>query len=84
MKANADQPKAPESKSGSKPKPKDDLKSFPMPEVEKKLESSKDGLTQAEAKKRLADRLQDEGAKSFVKPWQEVMACIASKSKESK
>ena len=50
-------PKAPESKPGSKPDakpdPKDDLKSLPMPEVEKKLESSPDGLTQAEAQKRL-------------------------------
>src|SRR6202167_762640 len=31
----------------------DDLKSLPMAEVEKKLESSPDGLTQAEAQKRL-------------------------------
>ena len=65
MKPNADQPKAPESKPGSKPnakpdarldaKPdaKDDLKTLPMPEVEKKLGSSPDGLTQAEAQKRL-------------------------------
>ena len=36
------------------PEPKDDLKSLPMPEVEKKLGSSPDGLTQAEAQKRLA------------------------------
>ena len=33
--------------------PKDDLKTLPMAEVEKKLESSPDGLTQAEAQKRL-------------------------------
>jgi H+-transporting ATPase len=32
---------------------KDNLKSMPMPEVEKKLESSPDGLSQAEAEKRL-------------------------------
>ena len=31
----------------------DDLKSLPLREVEKKLESSPDGLTQAEAQKRL-------------------------------
>ena len=31
----------------------DDLKSLSLPEVEKKLESSPDGLTQAEAQKRL-------------------------------
>jgi H+-transporting ATPase len=64
MKPNTDQPKAPEakptvpsSKPGSKPDAKtdakDDLKSLPMPEVEKKLGSSPDGLTQAEAQKRL-------------------------------
>ena len=49
--------KSPEPKPGSKPDakpdPKDDLKSLPMPEVEKKLGSSPDGLTQAEAQKRL-------------------------------
>jgi len=54
MKPNADQPKPPESKPGSKPNAKDDLKSLPLPEVEKKLESSPDGLSQAEAQKRLA------------------------------
>ncbi|MGA9864127.1 MAG: HAD-IC family P-type ATPase, partial [Terriglobales bacterium] len=65
MKPNADQPKvseskpgpqpkSPESKSGSKPDAKDDLKTLPMPEVEKKLGSSAKGLSQAEAEKRLA------------------------------
>ena len=53
MKSNADQPKDPESKPGSKSDAKDDLKTLPMPEVEKKLNSSPDGLTQAEAEKRL-------------------------------
>jgi H+-transporting ATPase len=53
MKPNTGQPKAPESKPGSKPAPKDDLKSLPMPEVEKKLGSSPDGLSQTEAQKRL-------------------------------
>ena len=57
MKSNGDQPKAPESepeskpkaselKSGSKPHapdPKDDLKTLPVPEVEKKLGSSPKG-----------------------------------------
>ena len=40
--------------SESKPDAKDDLKSLPLPEVEKKLGSSPNGLTQAEAQKRLA------------------------------
>jgi H+-transporting ATPase len=43
----------PESKSNSKPDAKDDLKSLPLAEVEKKLASSPDGLSQAEAQKRL-------------------------------
>ena len=42
-------PKAPP----SKPDPKDELKTLPMPEVEKRLGSSPNGLTQAEAAKRL-------------------------------
>ncbi len=37
-----------------KPVAKEDLKSLPMPELEKKLASSPDGLSQAEAQKRLA------------------------------
>src|SRR5271154_4420578 len=53
MELNTDKSKAPESKPGSKPKAKDDLKSLPLEEVEKKLQSSPDGLTQAEAQKRL-------------------------------
>ncbi len=40
-------------KAGAKPDPKDDLKTLPIAEVEKKLGSSPDGLTQAEAAKRL-------------------------------
>ncbi len=43
-----------ESKPGSKPDAKDDLKSLPLPELEKRLGSSPDGLSQAEAQKRLA------------------------------
>ena len=53
MESNSVQPKAFESKPGSKPDAKDDLKTLPMPEVEKKLGSSPDGLSQAEAQKRL-------------------------------
>ena len=53
-KSNAAQPKAPVSKRGSKPAAQDDLKSLPLPVVEKKLASSPAGLTQAEAQKRLA------------------------------
>jgi len=49
MKPDTDPPKDP----ASKPDAKDDLKSLPLSEVEKKLGSSPDGLTQAEAQKRL-------------------------------
>jgi H+-transporting ATPase len=54
MKAHADHPKAPESKAGSRPDAGDNLQTLPLAEVEKKLDSSPDGLTQAEAEKRLA------------------------------
>src|SRR5579862_6888021 len=49
MKPKAGELKAPP----SKPDPKDELKTLPMPEVEKRLGSSPSGLTQAEAAKRL-------------------------------
>ncbi len=58
MTASTEQTKAPPPNSKSQPEqtpdPKDDLKSLPLAEVEKKLGSSPDGLTQAEAQKRLA------------------------------
>jgi H+-transporting ATPase len=44
----------PGSEPAAQPAPQDDLKTLPLPEVEKKLGSSPDGLTQAEAQKRLA------------------------------
>ena len=49
MKPDADQPKAPE----SKPDAGDDLKSLPLPELRAKSGASPDGLSQAEARKRL-------------------------------
>jgi len=62
MNADADRAHAPKSEPGPKPDAKDDaapdaegdLKTLPLPEVEKQLGSSPDGLTQAEAQKRLA------------------------------
>ena len=53
MKPDTDQAKAPGSKPGSKRDAKDDLKTLPLAEVEKKLGSSPDGLSQAEATERL-------------------------------
>jgi len=61
-------PKAPEAKPGSKPDSKDDLKSLPMPEVEKKLGSSPDGLSQAEAQKRLTQYGPNEIAEKKTNP----------------
>ena len=53
MSANASQSKILALKPGAKPVANDDLKSLPMAEVEQKLGSSPDGLSQAEAAKRL-------------------------------
>ena len=53
MEAYVDRPEAPKSETGAKPAGKDDLQTLPLAEVEKKLGSSPDGLTQAEAQKRL-------------------------------
>ena len=47
-------PRLPNPKLDSRPDAKDNLQTLPLPEVEKKLSSSPDGLTQAEAEKRLA------------------------------
>jgi len=54
MKPSVDRPKAPKA-SKSQPDTKDDLKSLPLPEVQKRLKSSPDGLQKAEAKKRLTE-----------------------------
>src|SRR5664279_1532320 len=50
MKSSAHKPRT---TTGSEPESKDDLQSLPMPELQAKLGSSSDGLTEAEAKKRL-------------------------------
>jgi len=88
-------PKAPESKPGSKrdakPGAKDDLKTLPLAEVEKQLESSPDGLTQAEAEKRLTqyrpNELTEKKTNLFLKflsyfwgpiPWMIEVAVILS------
>ena len=44
----------PTTKTGSEPEAKSDLQSLPMPELLATLDSSPDGLTVAEAQKRLA------------------------------
>jgi H+-transporting ATPase len=53
MAIHTDPTKAPDAKPGVKPVAKDDLQKLPLAEVEKRLGSSPDGLTEAEAQKRL-------------------------------
>jgi H+-transporting ATPase len=76
---------------GSKPDENVDLKSLPMPEVEKKLGSSPDGLSQAEAQKRLTqygpNEIEEKKTNAFLKfltyfwgpiPWMIEAAVILS------
>ena len=53
MEVHARKPKSPDAKPGSKPHVADALQTLPMPEVEKKLGWSPNGLSQTEAEKRL-------------------------------
>jgi len=95
MKANAEKPKSPALKQGSqpdaKPNEKSDLKSLPMPELQTKLGSSPDGLSQAEAQKRLSqygpNELEEKKTNPFLKfltyfwgpiPWMIEAAVILS------
>jgi H+-transporting ATPase len=102
VKSNPDEPESkptsnadkPEPKPDSKPAPKDDkdaLKSLPMPELLKKLASSANGLTQAEAEKRLAqygpNEITEKKTNEFLKfltyfwgpiPWMIEIAVILS------
>jgi H+-transporting ATPase len=54
--------------SGSKPDANDDLKTLPVAEVEKRLGSSEDGLTQAEAEKHLTQYGPNEIVEKKVNP----------------
>jgi H+-transporting ATPase len=69
MKPNTDQAKASESKLGSKPDSKDDLKSMPMPELLSKLGASPDGLSQVESQKRLTQYGANEIAEKKENPF---------------
>ena len=88
-----DKPKSPQGKTGEKQgaKPENELKSLPMPELEKKLGSSSDGLTQAEAAKRQArygpNQLEEKKPNEYLKflsyfwgpiPWMIEVAVILS------
>ncbi len=81
----------PESKPGPTPGTKDDLKTLPLADVEKKLGSSPDGLTGAEAQKRLTqygpNEIAEQKTNAFLKfltyfwgpiPWMIESAVILS------
>jgi H+-transporting ATPase len=91
MNPNVAQLKVSESKPESKPDSKNDLKSLSMPELLKKLGSSPDGLSQAEAQKRLVqfgpNEIKEEKTNAFLKfltyfwgpiPWMIEAAVILS------
>jgi|CZKP01.1.fsa_nt_gi H+-transporting ATPase len=65
MKTLPNQPKD----SDPKPNAKDELKSLPMPELLKKLDSSKEGLSQAEAQKRLTQYGPNEIEEKKINPF---------------
>ena len=71
MNPDTDKPKNPGQIPAAKADPKDDLKSLPVPEVMKRLTSSPDGLTDAEAKKRLGqygpNQIQEKKTNPFLK-----------------
>jgi H+-transporting ATPase len=66
---NADHPKVPESKPGPKANAQDDLKSLPIRELQAKLGSSADGLSQAEAQKRLSQYGPNEIEEKTINPF---------------
>ena len=91
MKSNKGFAKAPQSRTGSKLEPKDDLKYVPMSELVKELQSTPDGLSQAEAQKRLIrygpNEIEEEKPNPFLKfltyfwgpiPWMIEAAVILS------
>ena len=87
----ADHAEVPQMMPASKSESKDDLKSLPLPEVEKKLGSSPDGLSQAEAEKRLTrygrNEIEEKKTNEFLKflsyfwgpiPWMIEVAVVLS------
>jgi H+-transporting ATPase len=91
MEPDATPPLAAAAQPGSKPDPKDDLSSLPMPEFQAKLGSSPEGLGHAEAQKRLAqygpNEIEEEKTNPFLKfltyfwgpiPWMIEAAVILS------
>jgi len=91
MNTNSDNPKSPEPKPVSNANVKDDLKTIPMYELQTKLGSSPEGLTQEEAQKRLTqygpNEIEEKKTNPFLKflsyfwgpiPWMIEAAVILS------
>jgi H+-transporting ATPase len=91
IKTKTDQLRAPEWEPGSKLSAKEDLKSLPMPELQARLGSSPDGLSQAEAQQRLIqygpNEIEEKKTNPFLKfltyfwgpiPWMIEIAVILS------
>jgi H+-transporting ATPase len=74
MESYTDRAQAPESTPGPKAGAKDDLKSLPLAEVEKRLGSSPAGLSQAEATKRLTQYGPNEIEEEKVNPLRKFLA----------
>ena len=66
---NVDQTPTKSGKAGPKPDPKNDLKTIPMVEVGKELGSSPEGLSEAEAQKRLTQYGPNEIAEKKTNPF---------------
>ncbi len=91
MNPNPDNQKTPEPKHGSRTNVKDDLKTLPMSELQARLASSPEGLTQAEAQQRLTqygpNEIEEKKTNPFLKfltyfwgpiPWMIEAAVILS------
>jgi H+-transporting ATPase len=74
MKTNADQPNTGEPHRVAKTDTKDELKSLPMPELQKRLDASPDGLSQAEANRRLLQYGPNEIAEKKANPFLKLLS----------
>jgi H+-transporting ATPase len=91
MRPDTDPSKTSAATPGAKPDTQDDLQTLPLPELQKRLKSSPDGLTQAEAQQRLTqygpNELTEKPTNAFLKflgyfwgpiPWMIEAAVILS------